>query len=300
MLTDWLWVAFTLIAAVAQTARNSMQKELTQTLGTVGATHVRFLYGLPFSIVFLVLVSVGVGRAPPISNLSYVGWTVVGGLSQVFATGMMLAAMRKRSFVVAITYTKIEPVLVLLFAAVFLRELPAPLGMAGVFVTTVGVVLMSWPRDTGGDKGWMLPIALGLGSGAMFAISAVFYRGGILALPEGSFVLNASTTLVTALAFQSAAVTLYLAIFDRPVLRGLLVAWRPSMPAGFFGALASQFWFLAFALQSASLVRALALVEILFAQVVSRRIFNQASSAQEIAGIVLVAAGVLVILLAGT
>ncbi|HEX2539230.1 MAG TPA: EamA/RhaT family transporter, partial [Pseudolabrys sp.] len=33
-----LWAVFTLIAAAAQTARNAMQRELTTTLGTVGAT----------------------------------------------------------------------------------------------------------------------------------------------------------------------------------------------------------------------------------------------------------------------
>ena len=37
-----LWAVFMLIAAAAQTARNAMQRELTATLGTVGATHVAF------------------------------------------------------------------------------------------------------------------------------------------------------------------------------------------------------------------------------------------------------------------
>ena len=34
--------------AAGQVLRNAQQKELTATLGTVGATHVRFLFGLPF------------------------------------------------------------------------------------------------------------------------------------------------------------------------------------------------------------------------------------------------------------
>ena len=297
MLTDWLWVIFTLVAAAAQTARNSMQKELTATLGTVGATHVRFFYGLPFAFAFLVAISLVEGLPAGLLDPHYLGWTVGGGLAQVAATGMMLAAMRTRSFVATITYTKIEPVLVLMFAAIFLRELPTAWAAAGVFVTTAGVMLMSWPAgDT--RNGWLAATLLGLGSGVFFAISSVFYRGGILALPEGSFVLNASTTLVTALVFQTLAITLYLRIFDRATLVAMLGSWRASIPAGFCGALASQFWFLAFALQSASLVRALALVEILFAQIVSRRFFRQMSTAREIAGTVLVGAGILVILIA--
>ena len=38
-----LWMIATLIAAAAQTARNAMQQSLTATIGTIGATQVRFL-----------------------------------------------------------------------------------------------------------------------------------------------------------------------------------------------------------------------------------------------------------------
>ena len=50
--TSLLWIPFTLLAAAGQTARNAMQRELTATLGTVGATHVRFLFGFPFALRF--------------------------------------------------------------------------------------------------------------------------------------------------------------------------------------------------------------------------------------------------------
>ncbi len=42
------WIVFTVIAAAAQTARNAMQRDLIRDLGTAGATHVRFLFSLPF------------------------------------------------------------------------------------------------------------------------------------------------------------------------------------------------------------------------------------------------------------
>ena len=58
-----LWAVFTLIAAAAQTARNAMQRELTATLGTVGATHVRFLFGFPFALLFLAGVLIATGEA---------------------------------------------------------------------------------------------------------------------------------------------------------------------------------------------------------------------------------------------
>jgi hypothetical protein len=48
-----LRIPATLAAAAAQTARNAMQRHLVESLGTVGATQVRFLYGLPFALMFL-------------------------------------------------------------------------------------------------------------------------------------------------------------------------------------------------------------------------------------------------------
>src|SRR5690606_42014713 len=62
------------------------------------------------------------------------------------------------------------------------------------------------------------------------------------------------------------------------------------------GAIASQLWFLAFALEAAARVRTLALVEILFAQVVSARTFRQRTRPREALGLALVVVGVLVLL----
>ena len=65
MATPWLWAVFTVIAAFAQTLRNAMQRELTASLGTVGATHVRFLFGFPFAVVFLAGVMLASGAPLP-------------------------------------------------------------------------------------------------------------------------------------------------------------------------------------------------------------------------------------------
>ena len=53
----WLWVPVVLFAAAAQTVRNTAQRSLTTELGTLPATLVRFLYGLPFALVYLALLS---------------------------------------------------------------------------------------------------------------------------------------------------------------------------------------------------------------------------------------------------
>jgi len=62
------------------------------------------------------------------------------------------------------------------------------------------------------------------------------------------------------------------------------------------GALASQFWFLAFAIDTAARVRTLALIEMIFAQVVTKKIFQQKTSAREIAGMAIMIAGVVILM----
>ena len=287
----WLWVVFTLIAALAQTARNAMQRELTAALGTVGATHVRFLFGFPFAIVFLIGVVTVMGRALPQPGLAYWPWLLLGTLAQIVATALMLAAMGERSFVVAYAYIKTEPVQVALFGLVFLGDpLSLPVAIA-ILIATAGVMAMS-VRPGVRLMSDLRPVLLGVGSGAMLALSVIGYRGAILSLQDPNFVLAATFTLALGLVSQAALLSLYLALRDAPVLLAIARAWRPSLFAGFMGAVASQFWFLAFALTTAANVRTLGLVELLFAQLVSVFIFGQRTSAREALGIVLVVAGV--------
>jgi drug/metabolite transporter (DMT)-like permease len=133
---------------------------------------------------------------------------------------------------------------------------------------------------------------LGLGSGAMFALSAVSYRGAILGLEGTPFTMAATFTLVIGVAMTAGLLSFYLALRDPKVLVAIFKAWRPSVLAGFLGALASEFWFLAFAIATAASVRTLGLVEVLFAQAISSFVFKQPTSRREAGGIVLVVIGV--------
>jgi len=291
--SSWLWAVFTLIAAAAQTVRNAAQRELTGKLGTVGATHVRFLFGCPFALVFL-LTMIGAGGTLPRPTWSFWPWLLDGALAQIAATALMLAAMGERSFVVTIAYIKTEPVQVALFGLLFLGDAVTPLMAAAIVIATAGVIVVSLKGGVSGG-GWG-PTALGLSAGACFALSAIGYRGAILNLHDPSYVMAATFTMATGLVVQSVLLTFYLAVRDRAVLVAIAVAWRPSVFAGFMGAFASQFWFLAFALATAASVRTLALVEVLFAQAISHFIFRQPVSAREGVGIVVIVIGVVLLI----
>jgi drug/metabolite transporter (DMT)-like permease len=289
-----LWAVFTVLAAAGQTARNAMQRELTATLGTVGATHLRFLFGFPFALVFLAGVVAVTGASLPRPNLSFVPWLLVGALFQIGATATMLAAMGERSFVVVVAYIKTEPIQVAIFGAIFLGDLVSLPMMIAIVIATAGVRVMSY--KPGGMTGGIKPTLIGLFSGGMFAISAIGYRGAILSLGDIGFVMAATFTLACGLVLQAALLTAYLALRDRAVLAAIAAQWRRSLFAGFMGAFASQFWFLAFAIATAASVRTLALVEVLFAQGISRFVFKQATTAREIVGILLIVIGVTLLL----
>ncbi len=276
--SSWLWIVFTLIAAAAQTARNATQRELTATLGTVGATHVRFLFGFPFSVLFLLIVMLATGAALPVPTLSYWPWLALGAFAQIAATALMLAAMNDRSFVVVYAYIKTEPVQVALFGLVFLGDKLTPAMAVAIAVATVGVVLMGLKPGTKTDVRATL---LGIAAGAMFGLSAVGYRGAILNLELPSYVWRRPSRWRSGSRCRPVLLSIYLWLRDPGVLGAIVRAWRPSLFAGFLGALASQFWFLAFALATVASVRTLALVEVLFAQAMSRFVFKQATTPRE-------------------
>jgi drug/metabolite transporter (DMT)-like permease len=290
-----LWIPFTLLAAACQTARNAMQRELTAKLGTVGATHVRFLFGFPFALIFLAGVFIATDLPMPVLPWVFWPWAVVGAGAQILATALMLATMNDRSFVVTIAYIKTEAIQAAIFGLIFLGD-PLTIGMVvAILVATAGVVIMSL-KGKGAMEGGYRPVALGLFSGAVFAISAVGYRGAILSLELPSFLLAATLTLAIGLILQAGLLTLYLALRDRTVLTAIARAWRPSLFAGFMGATASEFWFLAFALTSVANVRTLALVEVLFAQAITIFAFKQATTQRDALGITLIMAGVLLLI----
>ena len=289
-MSSWLWAIFTVIAAFAQTLRNAMQRELTGSLGTVGATHVRFLFGLPFVLVFLAAVVLATDAPLPRPAQNFWPWVILGAFAQIAATALMLAAMGERSFVVTIAYIKTEPIQVAVFGLIFLGDLLTLPMMTAIVVATAGVMVMS--TKPGGMIGGIKPTLLGLASGGMFALSAIGYRGGILSLELPNYAAAATFTLAVGIAMQTVTLSLYLALRDPAVLTAIMRAWKPSLFAGLMGALASQFWFLAFALATAASVRTLALVEVLFAQIIARFAFGQKTTAREAIGMVLVVGGV--------
>ena len=292
-----IWVIAALIAAAAQTARNAMQAHLTAAIGTTAATQVRFLFGLPFAVLFLGGMVLATGEVPAVPGTSALLFTGMGAVAQILGTALMLVTMQKRSFAVTTAWLKTEPVMVALFGAVVLGDHLGLAALAAIALATLGVVLLSVKP---GAAALMLreagPALSGIGAGALFGLAAIGFRGGILALPEGGFLIRASTILVLGLAMQVVILLVWMLAVNRRALAASVAVWPQSLGAGFLGAFASQFWFIGFALTSAANIRTLALVEVLMAQALAWYGFRQRLTRRQVAGMALIVLGVGILL----
>jgi drug/metabolite transporter (DMT)-like permease len=147
--------------------------------------------------------------------------------------------------------------------------------------------------------GWTSQAALlGIASGGGFALAAVGYRGAALEVrDEAGYTLAAAYTLVWAMSIQVVVLGGWLALRHRPALAAVFRLWRPSIAAGFMGAAASVGWFTAFAIEPASHVRTLGLVELLFSLAIARRLFRESLSKVELAGVALLTIALVLIAL---
>ncbi|NML44981.1 DMT family transporter [Ramlibacter sp. G-1-2-2] len=292
----WLWVATVLWAALAQTARNAAQRSLVAQAGTLGATLVRFLYGIPFAAVAVWVLHLLTPAPVPAFGGSYFAWLALGAAGQLAATAFMLAAMKERNFVIGVAYSKTDALQVAAFGALFLRELPGWATLLAMALATAGVVLLSLPARSAdaAAPAWTGRAALlGLASGAGFALSAVGYRGASLQLPGVPAWLIGAWGVLFAQILQTVVLGGWLAWRSPSALRATVSAWRISLVAGAAGALASLGWFTAFALTTAANVRTLGMVEVVFSYLVSRRLMREKLSRTEQGGLALVAAGLL-------
>lgn len=283
----------TIAAASAQVFRNGAQAGLTKTIGTLGATQVRFIFGLPFALLFLLAALGLTGQSLPGITVLSLNWAALGAVCQVLGTALMLVVMNQRAFGVAYAYIKTEPVIVALLGVVLLGDHLSPLAWLAAGVVTGGVLVASVKPGEYRNllkEGRM--IAAGVGAGGLFGLSAIAFRGGIGALDGGDFLIRALTVLAISLTIQAGLLGIWLVARDREAFTGSLRVWRTSLGAGFLGAFASACWFTAFALTPAANVRTLGLIEMPLAALLAGRLTGKATSRHELVGLLIVMAGV--------
>jgi len=297
-----LWIPVTLVAAFMQNARSALQKHLTGRLSTLGATYVRFLYALPFAILYATAVAAFHDAPLPQPNGLFFAYAFLGGVAQIVFTALLMWLFSFRNFAVGTTFSKTEVVQVAVLGLLILGDTLTPVAMVAIAVAAAGVMLLS-AGQTNLSAATLVtslagkPTLIGLASGAFLGASVVFFRGAALALGYPGFVMAAAFTLAVALVIQTAIMGVYLAWKEPRTLIDVVVHWRWSLAVGVAGVLASICWFTAFTLQNAAYVRAVGQIELIFTFIASVFFFRERTTRIEIGGIVLVAAGILLLVL---
>jgi drug/metabolite transporter (DMT)-like permease len=287
-----LWIPATVLASAFQVARNGLQRSLMPQTGPWGATLVRFLFGLPFSILFA-LVAQGVWpSARPHLSAAFWQAATTGALAQVLATAALLVAMRRAGFAVGSSLQQSSLPLAALIGLVVYHDHLSPIAWGGVAVTTVGLLVLTWPKGATGEQ----PVsgaAFGLLSGLFFGFSLNAFRHAALAMDPQHPLYAAVASVAVVQAMQAAGLSIWLGLRDRKALAAVAKGWRPSVGAGFCGACASIGWFVALALSDAAPVRAVGVIEAPMAAIVGGRFFRERLHPRQIAAGAAVLVGVL-------
>ncbi|WP_309083837.1 DMT family transporter [Chelativorans sp.] len=297
-----LWIPITIAAALLQNLRSTAQKHLKNVMGTTGATFVRFGFGLPFAALFVLALHGLAGYPLPQINPAFLGWVVLGGLGQIAATFLLLHLFSFRNFAVGTAYSRTEPAQAAVFGLIFLHELSGPGSLIAIAITVLGVMLISVAHVPMSWRNLLVSLVsrnalIGLASGTLFGVAAVAYRAASLSLGGPNFMMQAATTLLFTIFFQTVVMLAWILWRDRPEIGRIGKAWKPSLFVGLVGASASFGWFAAMTLQQAAVVKALAQIEMIFTFASSVYFFREQINRTEVAGCLLIVAGILVLVL---
>jgi drug/metabolite transporter (DMT)-like permease len=297
-----LWIPITVFAAFMQNARSALQKHLKGRLTTLGATYVRFLYAAPFAVAYMLGLQLIGGSSFPTPNATFLTYVALGGITQIIFTFLLLWLFSFRNFAAGTTFSKTEVVQIAILGFLVLGDTLTWASGAAILLAAFGVVVLSAAQTNVtlatlatslGEKSTLI----GLASGAFLGASVVFFRGAALSLNFPGFMMAAAYTLAIAVVFQTIIMGLYLAWKEPATLKAVVVEWRWSLAVGVAGMLASVGWFTAFTLENASYVRAVGQIELIFTFAASTFFFHERANRKEVLGILLVAAGIILLIL---
>ena len=297
-----VWLPITIGAALFQCWRTAVQQKLRGLLSVNGAGFVRYLYGAPTALVLLLIALAVTRLSLPAPNVRFVLCCIAGGMLQIVATVLLIMAFGYRNFAVGTAYSKTDAVQSAVVAMILLHEVLRPLAWAGIGLSLSGVATLSL-AGRGLKPGELLrasvqPAAVcGLGAGFCFAFTTVFIKLSVQALSGPSILVRALFALVVTNTLQTLMQGAWLLWREPRELRKAFTTWRSSSRAGTLSAAGSACWFAAFALADVALVRAVGQVEIVFTLLFSRFYLKETLQPGDVAGLTLVVAGVLLIIL---
>ncbi|APG46247.1 DMT family transporter [Phaeobacter porticola] len=297
-----LWIPIAIAAASFQTVRFMLQKVLSSvTLSSAGATFARFVYSAPVIWAGLLGYLAVSGQKMPALSATFWMFATIGGTAQILATVCVVALFRQRNFAVGITFKKTEVIQTALVGLVVLGDHITPLGWVAIVIGLCAVLVLSRTPENKGP--WWRHLSsraslLGLGSGVLFAFSAVSYRGASLQMEALEPAFRAGVTLAIVVSLQTLFMLVWLNWREPGEIARVWAARRVAIWVGLTSMAGSFCWFWAFTLQNAAYVKALGQVELLLSLLASVLFFKEQITRREILGMGLLILSILALVLA--
>ncbi|XOV87047.1 MAG: DMT family transporter [Pseudomonadota bacterium] len=291
------WVFWTLLAATMQSVRTAGQKELARTVSPLAATMVRYLFGLPFAVLYLgLLLQVSGVDLPPV-NPVFLLCGLAAGFLQIIATVLLVRLFTLRNFAVGSTYVRTEVILTAIIGFLFFTETVSAPGWIAILVSVAGVMTINVARTGRVSSLWDQSALFGLGAGLAFALTSLFIRKASLSFGIDDSMLTAALTLCYMVALQTLMTVVWVGRFERGQFSLVVANWRPSLFVGVTSVIGSAGWFTAMTLELASYVKTLGQIEFLITLSIGWFYFRERPGRLEYLGMFLILAGVVVLLL---
>jgi drug/metabolite transporter (DMT)-like permease len=291
------WIFWALLAAVMQSVRTAGQKYLTGHISVVGATLVRYLFGLPFAIAYLVwLLNRGAGSLPELNNI-FLLCAATAGVCQIVATILLIQLFSLRNFAVGSTYVRSEILITAIVGSIVFAEAISILGWLAIGISFIGLIVISL-GNTGKLKSlWNRSAAYGLAAGALFSMTSLLIRKASLSLGIDDAMLPAAITLFFMVSLQTLITFIWVAVRDFKEIGTIFLHWRPALFVGLTSVIGSAGWFTAFTLERAAYVKTLGQVEFLTTLAIAVFYFREKPTKPEMIGMLFIITGVVVLLL---
>ena len=293
-----IWIPITIFAAFSQNLRSIYQKKLQKNISNISSTYTRFLFGLPFVFIYFFFLYNYSNTTFLVSNinLQFIFYCLIGGISQIIATFLLLKIFMTNNFSVATAYSKTEPIQAAFFGFILLSDPISFIGFIGILIGLIGIMITSNKKVDLNINFFNLSVFYGLLSGSLFGLAAVLFRGASHSLFSIDYILTSSFTLLIAIGIQTLILTIYILFKDIKQFYLLYLNWKDGLIVGFFGAFASICWFYAMSIQNVAYVRALGQIELIFTILASIFYFKEKIIKTEILGIIITLTGILIIL----
>jgi drug/metabolite transporter (DMT)-like permease len=291
------WVLWALLAAVMQSIRTAGQKVLVADISAVSATLVRYLFGLPFALLYFAWLLSQRDWQIPTANSVFLICGLLAGVLQIVATVLLIQLFTLRNFAVGSTFVRTEIVLTALIGFWWFAEQVSWFGWLSILVCVGGLVLISLAKTGLVSSLWNRSAVYGLGAGLCFALTSLLLRRASLSLSLDDAMFSAAMTLVYMVLLQTAITVVWVGVRQPREFDVIASKWRPCLFVGATAVAGSIGWFTAMTLELAAYVKTLGQIEFLISLFIAVYLFNERPSRLELLGMLLIVGGAVGILL---